>query len=202
MWELTRIASASAGASPCDCERGPKRAQQRPPRADVGVWAVTRPSAGSKGWNPSTPSWWCSACCSCTPLRRTRCCSHHSPSPLARSAARPQTALRGWQEAVRRCLWTPSRWSSSGRARLQRAGAQELVPSAMCPPRCAAVPGEAGHEGRTAAERRAWCPWPPGRPVRTHSRAGGPGMRRNGRGGDLGMTRVVSEALGTAVMYT
>ena len=28
--------------------RWPKRAQQRPPRADVGVWAVTRPSAGSK----------------------------------------------------------------------------------------------------------------------------------------------------------
>ena len=28
--------------------RWPKRAQQRPPRADVGVWAVTRPSVGSK----------------------------------------------------------------------------------------------------------------------------------------------------------
>ena len=33
-----------------------RRAQQRPPRADVGVWAVTRPTAGLKRCDPSAPS--------------------------------------------------------------------------------------------------------------------------------------------------
>ena len=35
--ELTRIASARAGAAACDCERGPQRAQQRPSTGNVGV---------------------------------------------------------------------------------------------------------------------------------------------------------------------
>lgn len=96
-----------------------------------------------QGWHSSALSWWCSTCCSCTRRRRTRCCSHRSPSTLAHSATRSQAALRGWQEAGRRCFWTSSRWPSSGRARLQRGGTQELALYTLCPPRCAPVPREA-----------------------------------------------------------
>ena len=38
-------------------------------------------------------------------------------------------------------------------------------------------------EVRTADDRRFWCPWPPGRTVRTHCRAGGAGKHQIGRGG-------------------
>ena len=123
-----------------------------------------------QGWHSSALSWWCSTCCSCTPRRRTRCCSHRSPSTLAHSATRSQAALRGWQEAGRRCFWTSSPWPSSGRAAAWRhAGARAVhpVPASVC----AGAQRGCAHEVRTAVDRRAWCPLPPGRAVQIHCRA-------------------------------
>ena len=65
----------------------PRRARHRPSTDCVGVLAGVRPAHGPNGFNPSAPSWRCSAGRSRWSRRRPRCCCCHSLAPLIHSAA-------------------------------------------------------------------------------------------------------------------